>query len=504
VAARALPTRADGLLRSATWLPPLAGLVWTWAATRPAPALDDDSAEYLAAAESLLAGDGWLGVDGGPMTDWAPLYPLLLAGFQGLGLDPGAAAGAVNALAVAATSAACGAIARRVTGSSAGAFFGALASALVATVVAPVAWSEAAFTALASLSLLSWLRYAESPSWGRLLAVAAFAALALVQRYAGIALVAPLTAYALLGPASLRWRERGARGIGFLAVAVLPMALWALRNARAGSDPLGERGILRGRLASDLRCAGAELLAFAHAPEGPLGNAVAAVPMLCMALGAWLLIAPRRSSAEGRSIVAVFPLLWTASLVAARQTTMIDPIDVRLMAPAMPFVAITAVVGAHALARAGPPLGPAAGVAIAAWSLLWAVPEIVERAQDQWTIVATGGPGIFNSPHWSGSETIAAVSAEPPDGEVHSNLPAALYLRAGLRTRNLPDRAGQFERLGKRWARDGIRRTVVWFLENERSLFPEGLLGSGVECQRLRSWKDGELWEVRTTSPGDR
>jgi len=28
--------------------------------TQPAPAIDDDSAEYLTAAESLLAGQGWI------------------------------------------------------------------------------------------------------------------------------------------------------------------------------------------------------------------------------------------------------------------------------------------------------------------------------------------------------------------------------------------------------------------------------------------------------------
>ena len=56
--------------------------------------LTPDSAHYIAAARSLLAGEGLLGFDGSP----SPLYPLLLAAAS-LGIfDPVVVAGPLNAI----------------------------------------------------------------------------------------------------------------------------------------------------------------------------------------------------------------------------------------------------------------------------------------------------------------------------------------------------------------------------------------------------------------------
>jgi 4-amino-4-deoxy-L-arabinose transferase-like glycosyltransferase len=489
------------LLAAAAWIPPLVAVVWTWLVTQPEPAIDDDSAEYLAAAESLLAGQGWIGVDGQPYVLWGPLYPVLLAALQGLGLGVLDAVRALNAASAAVISWACGALVRRVTGSRAAAIFGAGAGLVAGVILSPMAWSEPVFTALAAAALLGWLAYARDPTPGRLAGLGVLSGLAFAQRYAGAALVGTTALFVLLAPGAARWRVRCTHALGYLALAGLPTAAWAVRNALVAGEPLGERGVLPSKLAFDLQCAASELLAFAHAPRGWLGYAVAAVPLACMGAGAVVLLRAPRGTApvRGERILVVFPVAWAAALVVTRQVTVVDEIDVRLMAPAMPFVAATGVVGAHALLRSRW-RWPAAA-ALAAWGALWAVPTLSLRAEEQLATIATAGPGTFNTPRWRESETVAAIAAAPPAGEVYCNIPAALYVLAGLRLRSLPGREAGFVRLGRRWAREPGERSVIWFLPTRGAVFPHELLGQELVARRTETWADGELWEVRSAGP---
>jgi hypothetical protein len=433
---------------------------------------------------------------------WGPLYPLLLAALQGLGLGVLDAVRALNAASAAVISCAAGALVQRVTGSRWGALFGAGAGVVAGAILVPMAWSEPVCTALAATALLAWLAYARQPSPGRLAGLAVLSGLAFAQRYAAVALVGTVALFVLLTPTGARWQVRCRHALGYLALAVLPIAAWAARNARVSGEPLGERGVLRSNLGFDLECAAAELLAFAHAPAGWIGYAAAAVPFACMGAGAVVLLrSPRGTSAViGKSIVLAFPVFWAAGLVAARQITVVDPIDVRLMAPAMPFVAATGVIGAHALLRA-PRWRWVALAALMAWGALWAAPTLTLRAEEQLVTIATAGPGTFNSPHWHDSETVAAIAASPPAGEVYCNIPAALYVLAGLRLSGLPKREGGFERLGRRWAREPGLRSVIWFQQTQRAVFPAELLGPDLVVRRTQAWADGELWEVESAAP---
>jgi hypothetical protein len=77
----------------------LASLVFVLAVTwKFGAGVSSDAVRNLAAADSLLAGKGFLGPLGEPFVYWPPLYPLLLAGLGWLtGLDPFAVAGYLNA-----------------------------------------------------------------------------------------------------------------------------------------------------------------------------------------------------------------------------------------------------------------------------------------------------------------------------------------------------------------------------------------------------------------------
>ena len=58
-----------------------------------------DSTYYLSTAINFLAGEGWRDVRGQPLAGWPPLFPLLLAAFGRVGIDPLAAGRFINAAA---------------------------------------------------------------------------------------------------------------------------------------------------------------------------------------------------------------------------------------------------------------------------------------------------------------------------------------------------------------------------------------------------------------------
>ena len=50
--------------------------------------IEGDSVCFLSVARNFLAGEGWREYSGKPLTGWPPLFPLLLAALNGVGIDP--------------------------------------------------------------------------------------------------------------------------------------------------------------------------------------------------------------------------------------------------------------------------------------------------------------------------------------------------------------------------------------------------------------------------------
>lgn len=194
-----------------------------------------DSVTYLSAAVNLLRGHGLAEqvIDGRPvpMTQFPPLYPVLLAvpGLMGFDLFDaarwlGAATYAINVMLI-------GLLIRRAGGGGVMAVAGAALSAIF-TPVAHVhlwVWSEPFFLALALGALWALGEHLERPRWGMLLTAAALSAAALLCRYAGLALLlAGLTGLLMLGPRS--WRARIAESAAYLVVSLIPIGAWFVRN----------------------------------------------------------------------------------------------------------------------------------------------------------------------------------------------------------------------------------------------------------------------------------
>ena len=194
-------------------------------------ALSHDGINYLAIARHLLAGEGFADVNGAPSTLWPPLYPLALAAFGLLGLDPEAVAGPLGALALGLTVFVVG---RHLDRRLESGFLrlwapAALALSLPLADLASRGLSDPLCILFAVLTLVSTDRYLEGGGRRRLAAAAGFGALAWLARYPGAAAVAA-AAGALLLTKGAPFGRRVRRCAAFLALASAPMALWLLRN----------------------------------------------------------------------------------------------------------------------------------------------------------------------------------------------------------------------------------------------------------------------------------
>lgn len=484
------------------WAIALAAAAWVWIVTSfHGPGLDNDAAEYLAASASLVEGRGWIGVDGRPYTLWPPLYPLLIASLRGLGADALDAVRVLHSAAAAAVVLTTAAIASRAGAGRLAAIASSLLAAIAILRIAPMAWSETVFAALALLAAWCWLRYRERPRSGRWIALALALALAFAQRYVGALLIATLAGALLfsrdLGPPP----RRLARAASLALLSSLPILAWLARNRFAAGEIDGRRGPPSDDLLGDLGDAAFELLPFVpRALE--VRAALAAVPIALVAIGTTRLLA--RERVRGGGALIAIPVVFACGLVVLRQVVEFDAIDARLMAPALPFVAVLGAAGASELAEllAGP-VRAAALAAVCAWGGVAGF-DVSRSAVARVSAARHDGIGLYDSAVWRGSPTIAWLREHPLEEEAASNEPYAIFVLAGERTSHLPARPAGFRKLVERWSADPRPRTVVWFPFNERARFPAEAFEGVMAVARTRELADGELWSVAALAAGDR
>ncbi|MCC7013808.1 MAG: hypothetical protein IT454_14725 [Planctomycetes bacterium] len=478
------------------WIPLLSALAtagWVWGVTSfHGPGLDSDSAQYLAAAQSLSQGQGWLGVDGQPYQLWPPLYPALLAALTRCGVELLDAVRVLHSLSAALTIWACAHVTRAVLDSRAVAIAVSLLLPFVVARTATMAWSEPVFVALCACAAVAWERWnaARTPgAWWSLLALSAAIP---AQRYVGVVWVACIaSALILTERGQVEWSVRLRRTALYCACSALPVLAWFARNAWSTQHLDGRRG----PPSDDWR--GDALSALREALPLPSNESVwawvsGALALVCIALGLVRLARDRAVRWRAWPMI-VFPFCFAASLVGLRQAVEFDPIDERLMSPAMPFMTVLAVAGAFSLASASRVLSLAL---LALWALLDAAPRSISRLEHQWQQARTHGPGIYESPDWAASPLVAFVREHRDGVETYSNEPFALSLLASQATTPLPARPGKMPKLFERWRDEPRRRRVVLFRFNPRIQIDWGAYREALDARQVASFADGEVWEL--------
>ena len=223
----------------------LAGLGTAHILVRTAPygaAIDPHSIVFLSTALNFLAGEGWRDLVGDPMVLWPPLFPLLLAAFGWVGIEPLEAGRWVNAAAFGLTILVVGGWLRSHLRSQW------LVLAATATIAASLPLSDLAsrfmteplfvlFTVLALMQLAAFLnRRTDAPLWW----AAVFTALAALTRYPGVVLIGTGVLVLLVRrapPLAARLKH----AVVFGAVSSMPLAGVLTRNWAVSGTLTGER-----------------------------------------------------------------------------------------------------------------------------------------------------------------------------------------------------------------------------------------------------------------------
>jgi 4-amino-4-deoxy-L-arabinose transferase-like glycosyltransferase len=215
------------------------GLWIVWYSTPKGMGMVNDSVSYINGARGLAAGTGFAQIKGNgnlkPIAHFPPMFSVLLAAFQWIGMDAIPAARIINAVLFALNIILVGLLIRRISGSDGFAWIGAGLFALSDSLITVHAYilSEPLFLFLSFLCLICLIQFFESAGslkrrviW---LAVAGLvAALSYLTRYVGGALLgAAVLALLLYSPT---WKQRGQRIGIFLAASIPLIAAWSVRN----------------------------------------------------------------------------------------------------------------------------------------------------------------------------------------------------------------------------------------------------------------------------------
>lgn len=360
-------------------------------AASPLPRVTPDSASYLTGAE-LIADNGRFESCVGPITLFAPGYSAAMSPLVAAGLGAPDAARVVNALATfalvlgAAWLARSAGLTRRV--SMVVTFAVAVSYATLRN--GALVWSEPLFCALLAWLLalaLNGCRGVDVRPSARLAGVLILAWALLLTRHSGVFVLPAVVLAAWLG-SSTSTRRVARVGVFCLALVAVP-GLWWIRNVRIDGDPFGRRSESHFSVLEILEQLPDGLSSLALPSALPLAVRLAiAVPLLVAAV-----LAVRGSAEQPRTRIAVAVLatattVYPAAVTLAALSTVVDPIDTRLLSPILVPLAVLIALGVSApRTRIERSLAGFALLVVAAMTVL--APGVVWRSHEAQRTLAT-------------------------------------------------------------------------------------------------------------------
>lgn len=506
-----------------------------------------DSVAYISAARNAADGNGFVVLhDQSHFVNYPPLFPMLLALADLLGVDPLRAAGYLNAASYGAAVFIASAWLRRRVRSAL-----LVAWATVALIVAPplvqaasLAGSEAVFIPLTLAGLLSLIAYLNGePKRSLLIVAASFAGLALLTRWFGAPLALTGVLLLLLQRDSAL-PQRAVNILLYLTIAMTPICLWLARNLlQIGS--LSNHGDIPPAF-SFTENLSTLMLRFAEALSGwsQLGRAayfrltdyadgagatatlIAAGLLLAIGVAAALFVLLkgkpylrwRLRRSDPAFILALFVIVYAVSVVAMISYRGVESFVVRYYAPIhIPLLLLAAFLldrlfTAWRNRRPSPPVGAgpteararaAVAAAAAAALILWLLPQanlyavgFQERLRE--------GLGI-TSRSWRESDLIRRLQENPPQGEYElaSNIRGEVYLLVGLPAphHRIPCDADRMRELAD-WMHDIDKDLyVIWSDRGASCMTPDevraALAQDAVDVETTADLADGTILVAR-------
>lgn len=208
------------------------GVFLVWYSTAWGAGLISDSFQYTASARYLASGDGFsLPYGDGelePMTKYPPLFSLLLAGFELIGVKALSAARIVNIALMGINILLVYLCVQKLTHSHAFSLLAALLFSISSVLVEVHSWalSEPLYICLGLGSILMLQTYFEEDKPSQLLWAAILVSAAFLTRYVGLSLVIAVSVIILIYSPTRRFRDVFVFG----SIATVPMLLWTLRG----------------------------------------------------------------------------------------------------------------------------------------------------------------------------------------------------------------------------------------------------------------------------------
>ncbi len=401
--------------------------------------VDADATVYIRSAQSLLAGSGYA-LEGKPLSHFPPLYPALLALAALPTSDLIQAARLLDAVLFGFNLALIAFLAHRASGRR-------LLVSILATLFAATSepflglhtWTSPAplFVALALLSVLFMVRYAERARLADLVASAISMGLALITQYAAVGLL-PGGVIILYLARPRRERRIGLRDAGiWLGAALLPLVIFLVWNLLATGRLLDRSLAVHPTALGDFVWAIANTSSSYIALEPSTARLGAAIILLIsiyviLPFGAWTI--PLRES-DRRS--AEFAIPFSAMILAAGYFACLylslafldasTPVNARILAPAMALLIASGFPAVRTLAerfeRRFAWTGFALGMILV---MLLRLPGFINAAAQ----IRNDGLG-YTSRQWTDSPTIAYIKTLPSSATIYSNGPeAVLFLTA--------------------------------------------------------------------------
>ncbi len=453
-------------------------------------AVGTDSIRLLSTALNFLAGEGLRDFAGNPMVIWPPLFPLLLAAFGWVGIEPLEAGRLINATAFGLTILAAGCYLRSHLRSRllVLAATTTLAASLPLSYWASHFMTDSLFVLLTLLALIQLAAFLHRGGRTPLLLAAVFTALAAITRYPGVALIG--TGVLVLLPLA---RQRQAPLV-FGAVSSVPLLAVLARNWAVTGHLTAATGHrtkpLRQSLSAGLHQTVEVVREWIVPPQTPdglaylLGLAVAAVVLASAA--ATCAVASRTQRAAPLSLRVGGPALpfgaftvgYIAFMVAVVPFTVTQGIDSRYLLPIyVPLLLTAAFLLDRFLSIKATGRMVAIRCVVASLVVLASLTHIgfsTRRNLHLTTHAYVAGykeDWMFNTVHWQQSETLTYLRDNPIASRIYSN---RRYL-AWFADRTADP--GKHQRIPskRRWAEIEVGAHIVWFERDyERSYSNRG------------------------------
>jgi 4-amino-4-deoxy-L-arabinose transferase-like glycosyltransferase len=447
-----------------------------------------DSVVYVGTARSLARGLGFYmahSLPPAPLTNWPPLYPIVLAVPAYFSIDPAESARWINAFCWGCSVFLAGFIGGACCGRSYGIGILAALSILLSPDILEVhsqVLSEPLFIALVLACIAGLWMYVENRKIRYLIFTAFAISAALVTRYAGIFLL--LGAGAILALNRRRFKPgkilRRNAGLAF-AIAILPSIAWSVHNLFSNGRPLGGRRFIVHWLGLQRLRDLFRTVTLWFAPPAVPPSLRFLILALLLAVGFGTLLAARKSQRQSRDmtfrmtlllaeICVVFDLLYllllfvTISFFDASTT-----LELRLLVPIFP---VTVLLSASCLALRREMFGrQSVGYRTLLIVALLILLSNAARFSARYRDIRANGVG-FQTEQWRDEEIVNYVRSLPEDTALYSDNPALVYDATQRAPYPVPLRFDiqttcanpQFEKEMKALADLGNRRNVIVIL----------------------------------------